>query len=75
MVLYALETKDVPTSWQYFYGIYGLLGSGHIESGLPQRAAICARGGKAFELYYIRLHHSRHKRRRADVCRVSPPSV
>jgi len=31
--------------------------SGHTESGLPWRAAICARDGKAFELYYIRLHH------------------
>jgi hypothetical protein len=27
--------------------------------GLPRRAAICARGGKAFELYYVRLHHPR----------------
>ena len=31
----------------------------HTESGLPRRAAICARGGKAFELYYVRLHHPR----------------
>jgi len=36
-----------------------LLGSGHTESGLPRRAAICARGGKDFELYYVRLHHHR----------------
>jgi hypothetical protein len=33
------------------------LGSGHTESGLPWRAAIWARGGKAFELYRVRLHH------------------
>jgi hypothetical protein len=33
------------------------LGSGHTESGLPRQAEICARGGKAFELYYVRLHH------------------
>jgi len=26
------------------------LGSGHTESGLPLWVAICARGGKAFEL-------------------------
>jgi hypothetical protein len=36
-----------------------VLGSGHTESGLPRRAAISARGGKAFELCYVRLHHPR----------------
>jgi len=36
-----------------------LYGSGHTESRLPRRAAIFARGGKAFELYYVRLHHPR----------------
>ena len=35
------------------------LGSGHTESGLPRRAAVCARGGNAFEVYYVRLHHLR----------------
>jgi hypothetical protein len=35
------------------------LGSGHTESGLLRRVAICARGGKDFELYYVRLHHPR----------------
>jgi len=34
-----------------------VLGIGHTESGLPRQAAICARDGKAFELYYVRLHH------------------
>ena len=28
----------------------------HRERGQPRRAAICARGGKTFELYYVRLH-------------------
>jgi hypothetical protein len=32
---------------------------GHTESGLPRRAAICARGGNAFELYCVRMHHPR----------------
>jgi len=36
------------------------LGSGQTDSGLPRRAVISARGGKAFEIYYVRLHHSRH---------------
>jgi hypothetical protein len=31
-------------------------GPGHTERRLPWRAAICACGGKAFELHYIRLH-------------------
>ena len=35
------------------------LGSGHRESRLLRWAPMCARGGKAFELYYIRLHHPR----------------
>ena len=39
------------------------VGSGHTESGLPRRAANCARGGKAFELYYVRLHHPRQTER------------
>ena len=39
--------------------VLSVLGLGHTESGLPRRAAICARGGKAFELYYVRLHHPR----------------
>jgi hypothetical protein len=38
---------------------------GHTESGLPRRATICARGGKAFELYYVRLHQPRPHRKRA----------
>jgi hypothetical protein len=33
------------------------LGFSHTESRMPWRAAICARGGKAFELYYERLHY------------------
>ena len=37
----------------------GTIGFGHTESGLPRRAAICARGGKVFELYYVTLHHPR----------------
>jgi hypothetical protein len=36
-----------------------LLRIDHTESGLPRRAAICARGGMAFELYYVRRHHPR----------------
>jgi hypothetical protein len=36
---------------------------GHTENGLPRRAAICARGGKAFELCYVRLHHPRQTER------------
>jgi hypothetical protein len=32
------------------------LGFGHTERGQPRRAAICARGEKAFELYYVQLH-------------------
>jgi len=51
-----------------------LYGSGHTESRLPRRAAIFARGGKAFELYYVRLS-SPSNRRQADVRRVSPPSI
>ena len=39
--------------------LFPRLGFGHTESGLPLRAAICACGGKAFELYYVRLHHPR----------------
>jgi len=43
----------VSTKWQKPWRF------GHTESGLPRRAAICARGEKAFELYYARLHHPR----------------
>jgi hypothetical protein len=47
-------------SCHIFFGGGGVVyGSDHIESGLPWRAAICACGGKAFEMYYIRLHHPR----------------
>jgi hypothetical protein len=34
-------------------------GSATQKAGCPRRAAICARGGKAFELYYVGLHHPR----------------
>jgi hypothetical protein len=33
-----------------------VLGFGHTESGLPRRAAICARCREAFELHYVRLY-------------------
>ena len=37
--------------------------SGHIERGLPLRAAVSARDGQTFKLYYIRLHHPRQTER------------
>jgi hypothetical protein len=37
----------------------GGLRSGHTENEMPRRTAICARGGKDFELYCGRLHHPR----------------
>jgi hypothetical protein len=42
----------------HYYGVTEV-GFVHTESGLPRRAVICACGGKAFELYYVRLHHRR----------------
>ena len=55
--------KTVWTESQQF----SLKGFGHTESGLPRRAAICARGGKAFELCYVRtIASSTSNRGRAD---------
>jgi hypothetical protein len=56
-----VSTKNTTVFFPSFF-LNSLLthyGFGHTESGLPRRAAICARGGKAFELYYVRLHHPR----------------
>ena len=51
--------------WDLIRGLKGYtimrraLGFDHTESGLPRRAAICAHGGKALELRYVRLYHPR----------------